>query len=342
MTAGGIEPVHHGGDLDAARRLFPDAPEPWIDLSTGINPHPYPFAVPEPEFWARLPQASAEMALREAAARRYGVSGGAGMVIAAPGTQALIQVLPRLIEATEVAVLGPTYAEHAAAWARGGHRVVECGTPDEIGAARVVVIVNPNNPTGRIVARAELVRIADVLEQRGGLLMVDEAFADFTPEVSLASQLPPSAVVLRSFGKTYGLAGLRLGFALAHDGLAARLRDELGPWPVSGPALAIGATALADGDWLGRTATRLAEDARRLDALLVAGGLEVQGGTHLFRLARHRRAHALADELARHGIWVRRFAAYPAWLRFGLPGTASAWERLARAIEKASASAGGI
>lgn len=333
MTAVGVEPVDHGGNIDAARRRYPDAVEPWIDLSTGVNPHPYPFAAPDIEAWTRLPQPSAELALREAAARRYGVF-DVDMVVAAPGSQALIQAVPRLVEPTDVVVLGPTYAEHAIAWTRCGHHVVERDTLGDIGAARVAVVVNPNNPTGRVVPRNELIRIGAVLEQRRGLLVVDEAFADFEPELSLAPQLPPRAIVLRSFGKAYGLAGLRLGFALAHSELADRLRADLGPWSVSGPALTIGAAALADADWLASMKAALADDCRRLDALLIAAGFELLGGTHLFRLVRHTAAREFADTLGRHGICVRRFAAQPTWLRFGLPGSEPAWARLESALTK--------
>lgn len=328
---GQSETIEHGGDLAAVRLRFPAAPEPWIDLSTGINPHAYPLPAIDAELWRRLPQASDEQAALQAAAQRYGCE--AGRIVAAPGSQALIQVLPRLVEPSDVGVLGPTYGEHAIAWARCGHRVVERRALSEIGDARVVVVVNPNNPTGRVVAADELRALAAVLAQRRGLLVVDEAFADFAdPGVSVAAELPPATVVLRSFGKAYGIASARLGFAVAGPALCTRLRGELGPWAVSGPALAIGAAALADGRWLAAMRVRLAEDRRRLDALLHASGLTVEGGTHLFCLARHAQARAIADKLGRSGIHVRRFAAEPTWLRFGLPGSEAEWQRLADAL----------
>jgi cobalamin biosynthetic protein CobC len=281
--------------------------------------------------WRRLPQASDEQAVLQAAAQRYGCE--ADHIVAAPGSQALIQVLPRLLEPSDVVVLGPTYGEHAVAWARCGHRVVERRAQSDIGDARTVVVVNPNNPTGRVVTAAELRGLAAVLAGRRGLLVVDEAFADFAePGVSVAAQLPPATVVLRSFGKAYGIAGARLGFAVADPALCARLRGELGPWAVSGPALAIGAAALGDARWLAAMRARLAEDRRRIDALLQARGLAVEGGTHLFCLARHAHAGSIADKLGRAGIHVRRFAAEPTWLRFGLPGAEVEWQRLADAL----------
>jgi cobalamin biosynthetic protein CobC len=328
MSGPADETIVHGGDLDAARARFPAAPEPWIDLSTGINPHAYPFAPPHAEAWQRLPLASADLALRQAAARLYGAS-DTGVVVAAPGSQALIQIIPRLIEGADVAVLGPTYAEHAAAWARCGHRVREIATLTDVGEARIVVIVNPNNPTGRIVAADDLRGVAERLAQRGGLLVVDEAFADFAaPGVSLIPQLPAATVVLRSFGKAYGLAGVRLGFAVAYADIAHWIRAALGPWAVSGPALSIGTQALADRQWLDQVSDTLPRDCQRLDTLLTACGATLEGGTHLFRLVAHPGARDIADALGREGILVRRFATHPQWLRFGIPNSNEAWQRL--------------
>ncbi len=335
MTQRRDEAVPHGGDLDAARRAFPGAPEPWLDLSTGINPDAYPLPHLDGEAWARLPQRHELLALADAAARRYRVAAPA-MVAPAPGTQALIGLLPGLVSPARVAVLGPTYGEHAAAWQRAGHDVFEVCDLKNATDAGVLVVVNPNNPTGRIVPPAELRRAAQVLHERGGLLIVDEAFADVMPRAaSLVPDLPPAAIVLRSFGKAYGLAGLRLGFAIAPPEMAQRLRDCLGPWPVSGPAIAIGTAALADDRWLEGTLQRLKLGCERLDTLLAGAGCAPLGGTLLFRLVAHKSAARLAESLGRRGILVRAFAEQPTWLRFGLPGPEAAWQRLTDALQAA-------
>jgi cobalamin biosynthetic protein CobC len=138
--------------------------------------------------------------------------------------------------------------------------------------------------------------------------------------------------VLRSFGKFFGLAGLRLGFALASPAIAARLRAGLGPWAVAGPAIAIGAAALSDLSWTAMTRARLAQAARRLDQVLSGAGLEVAGGTSLFRLVRTPAAPELFQHLGRAGILVRRFSEQAAWLRFGLPASEPDWQRLAAAM----------
>jgi cobalamin biosynthesis protein CobC len=325
-------PLAHGGRLSEARRLFPGAPEPWLDLSTGINPVPYPLPAFDVESFARLPEPQAEAALRQTAADAYGAADPA-LIAAAPGTQILIELLPRLFPATRVAVLGPTYAEHAHAWRKAGADVRTVGSLDALDGAEVAVVCNPNNPDGRRLPREQLVALADRMAARGGFLLADEAFADLEGDgVSVAAALPhPGLVVLRSFGKTFGLAGLRLGFALASPARAGLIRDALGPWAVSGPALAIGRLALADRDWLAATAARLGVEARDLDACLAAAGLSVVGGTRLFRLAEGDAA-SVFERLGRAGIFVRRFAGQPNRLRFGFPGSPEGWERLRRAL----------
>jgi cobalamin biosynthetic protein CobC len=317
--------VAHGGDLGDVRRRHPDAPQPWIDLSTGINPLPYPVTGLPADAWSRLPSHEAEQALIAAAAARYRCE--PGQLVAAPGTQALIQILPRLVPHSRVAIVGPTYAEHELNWRRHGHDVAVVASLDAVDAD-VVVVVNPDNPTGRLLPPRALRDVA------ARLLIVDEAFIDLLRhEASLAGELPNNAIVLRSFGKTYGLAGLRLGFAIAAVPIAQRLREELGPWAVSGPALAVGATALADDAWLRAAAGRLVVDADKLDALLVSAGFTILGGTPLFRLASHPKAPEKVEDLARQGIHVRAFGHQPTWLRFGLPGGDEEFRRLSAALQ---------
>jgi len=323
--------TYHGGALEVARRLAPDAPEPWIDLSTGINPHAYPLPDLEPEAWSRLPEREALAKLEAAAAHRYGVA--AENVVAGPGSEALIHALAHILPRGAVSALAPTYGGFAAAFAAAGAQLVEARRLEDMGTLDVAIVVNPNNPDGRITSRADLLALHERLARRGGVLVIDEAFADFDGQQSLGPALPASgAVVLRSFGKTYGLAGLRLGFTLASPDIAPPLRAALGPWPVSGPAIAIGIRALADSDWLEATRARLAKERARLDALLLKADCRVIGGTRLFRLAAHDDARAVFERLIAAGILVRPFADERTWLRFGIPGDEDACERLAAAL----------
>ncbi len=257
-------PIQHGGDLGAARLLFPGAPEPFIDLSTGINPFPYPIPHLPAELFTRLPEQAALDRLAALAARAYGAPSAAHLV-AAPGTQILLPQVAALVRPGRAAVLGPTYAEHIRAAAHAGHQVAEVADLAGLRNVDLAIVVNPNNPDGRIVPRDALLACADALPAHG-LLVVDEAFMDVCPAAgSLAPDTGrPNVVVLRSFGKFFGLAGVRLGFALAAPAVAARLRAGLGPWAVAGPAIAIGAAALQDEAWA--AATRAASGASRVAA----------------------------------------------------------------------------
>jgi cobalamin biosynthetic protein CobC len=332
-SASPLEPLAHGGDLTAARQMFPDAPEPFIDLSTGINPHPYPVPELSSALFERLPDRAHVRRLAAVAAQCYGAP-SAGHVLPAPGTQILLPQVAMLVSPGRATILRTTYAEHLGAASVAGHGVTEVSSADQLGRADLAVVVNPNNPDGRLVERDTLLDIADELRRRGGILVVDESFADVAPPgATLAGDIGRgNIVVLRSFGKFYGLAGLRLSFALAAPNLVERLDAMLGPWAVAGPALFIGEKALADEAWKLQTLARLTEAAARLDEVLKNTGLEVVGGTSLYRLTQSSDAEQLFARLGRAGTLVRRFSEEPTWLRWGLPRSENEWRRLADAL----------
>jgi cobalamin biosynthetic protein CobC len=326
--------MKHGGDLTEAIARHGGAPASWLDLSTGINPWPWPIPQSLPEsMWQRLPSRAETDALLTAARRTYGVPDGAD-IAAASGTQALIQLLPYLAAPGPVAIVGPTYGEHAAAWRNAAHAVIAI---DDLAAcpesAVHAVVVNPNNPDGRVTDRATLTKTVAHLKHRGGWLVVDEAFADIDPAISAVALCPDwPGVILRSFGKFYGLAGLRLGFAIGAPDVIERVTAALGPWPCSGPALLIGAAALDDQPWADRTRGKLEEQACKLDQVLAKAGFAIAGGTPLFRLARHSDALKLHAALARRHIWCRSFDWADDLLRFGLPADAAGLDRLEVAL----------
>lgn len=322
----------HGGDLAAARRMFPDAAEPFIDLSTGINPRPYPVPALSEDLFNRLPDRAAVERLAAVAADAYGAP-GAECVVPAPGTQILLPLVAGLVPPGRAAVLTPTYNEHKRTAEVAGHQVIEATQFDQLKSADLAIAVNPNNPDGRIVSKNDLLALAEELRSRDGILVIDEAFADVAPNVSLAREVPRgNIVVLRSFGKFFGLAGLRLGFALAAPEIAARIDAALGPWAVSGPSIHIGMKALSDKAWIEATRASLAETAKKLDELLKKSNLEIVSGTTLYRLVRTTNADALFQHLGRAGILVRRFTDQPQWLRFGLPANDSEMKRLEAAL----------
>ena len=302
----------HGGDLGHARWAFGEPEGGWIDLSTGVNPWPWPAPPLPPEALRRLPSEEGLADLAAAAARAF----GARRALPVPGAQAAILQLPFCVPPGDVAVVSPTYNEHAPAWEAAGHRVRLVAEPE---AAGVLVVTNPNNPDGRCWRPEELLGV------ECGLLVVDESFADPTPELSLAAH--GHVVALRSFGKFYGLPGLRLGFALGPGGPLDRLEARLGPWPVSGPALEIGVRAYRDEAWAAETRIRLGRAAARLDEVLAARGFELLGGTPLFRFVA---GEGGAARFASQGLWVRSFPDMPGRFRLGLPPDEDAWARLAR------------
>ena len=236
--------------------------------------------------------------------------------------------------AQRVGILGVTYCEHARSWATSGAELTVVEDLSGLEDKDIAIVVNPNNPDGRLVPAADVRALAAVLRKRGGLLIIDEAFVDFLePGASAVPDIAESGVVvLRSFGKTYGLPGLRLGFAIAAKPVAEKLRAALGPWPVSGAAIAIGSTALTDAAWLAATRARLHADAAALDKMLAAAGFASAGGSLLFRLVRHEDAQGWFERLAKAGILVRRFEAQPSWLRFGIAGSDAGRMRLYAAL----------
>ncbi len=324
----------HGGSLARARALFPNAREPWIDLSTGINPHSYPFFDLPATAFTRLPEASRAAELAAVAARAYGAPAGVN-VVSAPGTQILLPRVAALIPASRAHVLSPTYAEHRRAAALAGHDVREVTDFDDLFEADLAILVNPNNPDGRIIDRARLLSLAEVMRSKGGLLVVDEAFMDVGPIAeSIAGDVGQGGlVVLRSFGKFFGLAGVRLGFAISAEPVARLLEDGLGPWAVAGPALEYGIAALADTAWQEGMRTRLEREAATLDAHFARHGLPVSGGTSLFRFLRTSAASEVFEIFGRYGILIRNFAERPHELRIGLPSSEQEMSRIEQALQ---------
>jgi len=323
--------LEHGGRIHEAARRYGIPAEGWLDLSTGINPLGWPVPPLPVEVWRRLPEA--EDGLVAAAQEYY----GARSLLPVAGSQAAIQTLPVLRPSCRVGVLAPGYREHAHAWKRQGHTVLQLsatGIESALDGLDVLVLINPNNPTGETFAPATLLGWHERLAARGGWLVVDEAFADTMPRLSIAGHADrPGLVVLRSLGKFFGLAGARVGFVLAQEALLSALNEALGPWAVSGAARWVAKLALTDQGWQEAARRRLEGDARRLGELLARHGLAPSGGTCLFQWVETGQAHELYQALARQGILVRSFAA-PASLRFGLPGTEAEWQRLDVALEQ--------
>jgi cobalamin biosynthetic protein CobC len=328
-----VDEPGHGGNLSHATRRHGEPATGWLDLSTGINPVPFPAPPVPPDTLARLPDRDALVALLSIARAAYALP-AAATIAAAPGSEAALRLLPAIAPAGTVAIVAPAYPSHADAWRTAGRVVLAANSIDEIpDEASIAVVGNPNNPDGRISTPERLVALANHLGERGGFLIVDEAFADTAPATSLMAMLDGNlpAVVLRSIGKFYGLAGLRLGFAAGHEAIVGRLASMLGDWPVSGPAIDIARAALSDTGWQTATRQRLKTDMDSLHHIVDRHGLNAIGGTDLFLLIEDGDAGAIHRRLAERGIWTRIFAYEPRWLRLGLPPD-NGFDRLDRAL----------
>lgn len=318
--------LEHGGNLDLALQRFGGRAQDWIDLSTGINRQPHPVGEVPSSCWSALPSRSDIESLHGAARRAYGTH---APVLATNGAQAAIALLPYLLPRGRARILAPTYNEYAALLSAAGWEIDERRDLEGLAGADLAVVGNPNNPDGRRHNPEQLLSLLS----RVGLLVVDESFADAIPALSLASSAGrPGLLILRSFGKFYGLAGLRLGFVIGGEAEIATLAAMAGPWPISGAAIAIGKRALLDREWADATSARLARDSLRLDGEVEPLGWSLVGGTPLFRLYATGDARAAQERLARAHIWSRLFAEKPGWLRLGLPGNESEWARLKLAL----------
>lgn len=328
--------LEHGGNLNLAVARYSIARGDWLDLSTGINPQPYPVPVFHVEDWQRLPESSG--ALSQAACACY----GSAAMLPVAGSQAAIQALPllrlRCHGLAQVVMATPMYAEHGARWRQAGHLLQEvrhAELADWVERCDVMVICNPNNPTGAMLSPATLRDWAQRLAWRGGWLIVDEAFIDSTPQASTLTpdDHPEGLIVLRSFGKFFGLAGVRLGFVAAEASLLLALQEWLGPWTISTPAQQIGIAALNDRHWQDATRARLQADGARLQELLFQHGI-VSNGSALFQWWTQPAAVALHAWMAQQGIWVRLFnQVTDAAIRIGLPPDEAGWQRLQLALQ---------
>lgn len=322
-----IGAFRHGGRLREAMAAHPDAPRPWLDLSTGINPEPWTGPRASAEDLRRLPDPMALAELEAVAARAFGVA-DAGRVVAVSGAEAALRLLPGLIGGGEAALLAPIYGGHGEAWAGSSH----VPTLDDA-QADVLVLVNPNNPDGRRIDRETLAALAAERSDAGRWTIVDESFVEVAPELSVADLEIDRLVTLRSFGKFYGLPGARLGFLIGNKIFSREFRALLGDWPVSADAIALGLGAYADEAWRAATRSWLVEQAQAVDATLTTAGFEVLGGCDLFRWVAIDDAHDLFARFCAEGILVRPFADRPDRLRIGLPSR-NDFKRFEQALQK--------
>jgi cobalamin biosynthetic protein CobC len=309
--------INHGGNLHQAADLYNIPLKNWMDLSTGINPRSWqPPKIPA-FVWQRLPEADDDLLL--VAQQYYGCEN----LLPIAGSQVAIQLLPYYRKCSRIGIVSPCYAEHAYWWRQAGHSVVTI-RPDEIDlfirGLDVLLLSNPNNPDGTQYSVDNLLRWHRQLIKDDGWLIVDEAFIDSTPQQSLLSHnkiMPKGLIVLRSIGKFFGLAGIRLGFIAAKSSLLEQIAQQQGPWSVSHPARWLGILALTDQQWQQQARDFLAKQSKTLQQVLSQSFQNIHK-TNYFCYIQHPDAKQIKHKLAQQGIWIRYFDK-PSAVRLGLP-----------------------
>lgn len=315
------QPLYHGGALDQAMAQYGGDVQDWLDLSTGINPHHYPITQVEPSSWTQLPQASALDGLLTAASKAYNCK--ENQILAVNGTQNIIETLPFIMPKSIIAILSPTYQEHAQNWTKYGHKVMIVDNVKQAMQADHLLIVNPNNPTGKTFTPDELQVLRAYFDAKNGFLIIDEAFIDMTPELSMSEFAGQKGlIILRSFGKFFGLAGVRIGFILAEDEILQKMRMHIGLWDMAGMAIDIATQALNDTVWQQNMRQTLTDEMKSMCQILQQNSFKIIGQTDLFCLVEMSRknlsAYKYFDKLATHHILTRKFMDDDKILRFGL------------------------
>ena len=340
--------VKHGGNLIQIASKYGSDPRAWLDLSTGVSPFTYPVGEIPLQVWNRLPETGDGL---EFAAREY--YGAASEPVSVAGSQAAIMALPGVLT-LELGRCGTIvlprvgYKEHQHAWAEfqsGGQEwqldfYDDFPSEQQIADSDVVLVINPNNPSGGFNQRNDLALVRQAMAAKGGYLIVDEAFADCTPEISMLGGVSENSaadsrglIVLRSVGKFFGLAGARAGFVFAEPLIKALLQETLGPWTVTGPARWVLKKALADRHWQQETKQKIAAASAHLNQLLDRYIAADRAGTALFTTVYLPDAPRCHDLLCQHQVLTRLCDEKNA-LRFGLPADKVQWEKLESALFK--------
>ena len=323
-----LTPPKHGGDLVAWQQRMGRAAENWLDLSSACNREPWPIPEIEPALWMELPDQSQLMAQ---ASDYFAVK----PVAIGSGSQHIIEALPLLLKTSVLAeqqvVMVPKigYQEHGFAWQKWGYTVRLYEQLEDVLTQEwnVVVVINPNNPTGQSYDKASLQAVHHKAQAQSGYLVIDEAFVDAQPELSFLSALndvDKSLFILRSVGKFFGLAGARVGFVFCHASWQVPLRNLLGPWPVATPSLYIVGKALTDQAWQQHALQSLQQRQRAFVETLVPKFNTIFDSqdyalTPLFatwQLASHEYAQQVFAWLHQVGVHVRLGEG---WIRVALP-----------------------
>jgi len=304
----------HGGDIDNAIKKYGGNKDDWIDLSTGINPNHYPYKLINIRELQNLPYKNDIDNLNKLAKKYFQTT---ACVRAVSGAQGGINILPFLLPNKTVSILSPTYNEYQNVFSNSLKKIINVKNLSELKKSQIAIICNPNNPDGKLYSNDDLLKISKSLEY----LIIDESFMDQYPRKSLSHKLDDQTniLILRSFGKFFGLAGIRLGFLISNKEIDKKIQFLIGNWPISNVAINVASKALIDHVWIMNTISFLKEGSYFLDCLASEINWKVVGGTNLYRLYETPNAHDAQNKLANFKIWSRRFSYSKKWIRLGIP-----------------------
>ena len=319
--------IQHGGDIDLAIKKYGGQRKDWIDLSTGINRTSYPWQESVKVHLRDLPGSKLLMSLEEAASRAYKIA-VATETVAISGAQQIINLLPiHLKKYSSVAILGPTYNEYEKAFKSSNLRTNTVAEISNLSCNDIAIIVNPNNPTGKVITEEELEDLSKKVE----ILIIDESFKMFS---SRKTQNLDNLIQINSLGKFFGLAGVRLGFVSGPSDFIKSVRKMLGPWPISSLAAEIGLVALSDKIWISQMEKILLAGSTALHAACNSKNWRLVGKTNLFHTYATSNCFEVEEQFAAHGIWVRTFDYSETWVRIGIPTSEYELTRVKKALSQ--------
>lgn len=335
-----VQTIQHGGNLTEAIKQYNITKENWLDLSTGISPWTYPFQPLPDRVWQELPPSGSE--LLASAAKFYDVKQNS--ITATPGSQIAIRLLPQLFEPSKVAIPTLGYKEHAASWQMANHQTLHYHDATEllelINTNRVehVVVINPNNPNGE---KLNLRTLDRIILKISGICIIDEAFIDYydddfdegddSTSISSATKVLSdfeydNLIILRSVGKFFGLAGIRLGFCIGFHPSLQTLNALLQPWSISHASQYIGIQALQDKQWQQQQRVKIKQHQNAFQMALndllnqhLEQHTSAEAGLFTTVFADDTALNKLHHQLAKQGILTRLDNDQQSWLRFGLP-----------------------
>jgi len=322
----------HGGDVDEVARVYGVSTDRLIDFSANINP-----MGPPKRALMRLARQAADRdvltrypdpdytELRQTLAAALHVP-AAGLTIA-NGSVALIGAIIRAVAPRMCLLPTPAFAEYPRALRANGCRVrrfpLETARGFDLDSDALIdvlttqrpamcILANPQNPSGALTRRPEMLRVLERAVRTKTHLVVDEAFMDYAPAETLLADAARSEhlVVLRSLTKFYGMPALRVGYAVSTPRMAVRIAAQLPPWPVTTLAASAAAEAVQDQQYARRTLVSVADQRRWLTLALGKIGVTVYPSAANFLLVRlpasaPTSAHVRARLIADAGIIVR-------------------------------------